>query len=154
MTQGSQNRENGIESNRLKLPSDEMAFRRIYRKLIEREVLTTVFRPEPRACSDERGYCVGQIVQARILETPGSDTHKISPRFLDGGSKTIRIESVEVKAIGSLTRQDFQGSSPDVQDVQDLRYHLGIIYNLDPSEITESKLITRIKYSFINNKEH
>lgn len=137
------------KSNRLIFPKDEMAFRRIYRDLIECETLTTVFRPGSRQCHDERGYCVGQIVQARILKTLGSDTHKISPRFLDEVSKTIRIESVEVKTIGSLTEEDFLGSSLDVKDVVDLRYHLGLIYNLDPSELTDKTIITLIKYSFI-----
>lgn len=153
--QGEENKMKKSKTGRLELPKDEMAFRRIYRDLLEKELLTTVFRPESRECHDERGYCVGQIVKARVLDVPGSDKNGTQPSFLEEVHKIICIENVEVKTIGSLIKKDFQGSSPDIQNVESLRYHLGIIYNLDPSDITNEKVITKITYSFITtDKEH
>jgi len=134
---------------RMKLPPDEMAFRKIYRDLLEKGSITTVFRPEPRRCDDERGYCEGQRVKARILDVPGSDAHGIPPSFIEF-EQLIEIQSVSVKAFCSLGEADFYGSSPDVVDVNSLKYHLGLIYNLDPNDLQDNSLITRISFTYVD----
>ena len=135
---------------RLDLPRDEMAFRKIYRDLVENRSLVTVFRPERRLCGDIRGYCEGQSVKARILDVPGSDRAGVPPRFLETPERIIKIETVRVYAFGELIPEMFQGSSPDVYDRESLKYHLGLIYNIDPAAFTDEAEITRITFRYVS----
>lgn len=125
-----------------------MAFRKIYKDLLEKKILTTVFRPGVRDCKKYRGYCQGEIIKAKIIDKQGLDRVKVGPLFLKDLVKNIQIENIEVMPLGSLTRKDFIGSSPDVQDKKSLIYHLGLIYNLDISELSNDSLVTKIKFSY------
>ena len=132
----------------LNLPANEMAFRKAYSDLLKQEKITTVFRPGDRDCGKTRGYCPSDIVNAKILEKVGADWAMIPPKFIDGFSKTIVIKTVEVKRLGSLTKKDFEGSSPDVLDIDSLKYQLGLIYNIDITEFNDYSLVTRITFEY------
>ncbi|MFA6995435.1 MAG: hypothetical protein WC249_03460 [Patescibacteria group bacterium] len=139
-------------NKRFKLPSDDMAFRKIYKELLEKEILTTVFRPGVRVCNDFRGYCSKDVVNARVISQLGLDRAEIAPQFLASPVKKIQIEEIFSKNLGSLTADDFIGSSPDVYDKQSLIYHLGLIYNLDFSSLSDESQVTRIHFSYIHNQ--
>ncbi len=136
--------------NILKLNPDEMAFRKIYKADIESEKLTVVFRPGNRDCRSFRGYCVGQIVCARVLNNVGADWASVEPTFIDGFFKKIEILKVEVKKISSLSTSDFIGSSVDIYNKQSLIYNLGIIYNLLVKDIMLDSYVTKISFRYIN----
>lgn len=139
-----------MNADRFVLPADDLAIRKIYIDLLKNEVLTTVFRPGSRNCHDFRGYCPGDIVNARIIDHPGLDRAKIAPIFLDSPVKKILIETVEEKTIGSLSTKDFIGAPPNICDKQSLIQKLGLIYNLAPSSLFDDAVITRIHFSFIH----
>jgi len=133
----------------LDLPKDEMAFRKIYKDLLESEKITTVFRPGKRDCGDFRGYCPAQIVDAKVLDSIGADWAKVAPKFLEGFLRKIKIKSVEIKTLGALRKEDFSGSSPDVQDIESLIYHLGLIYNLEKGALKHDSVVTKITFEYI-----
>lgn len=133
---------------KLFLNPNEMAFRKIYWPLINEEKMTTVFRPGKRLANDERGYREGQVVMARVIDSIGADWAGVPPEFSQDLSKLIKISSVSAKKIGELDRNDFKGSSPEIQDQQSLTYHLGVIYNLYPEEINAESFVTIIKFSY------
>lgn len=136
---------------RFDLPNDEMAFRRIYRMYLEQETVTVVFRPGKRLCGDYRGYHVGQIVKARVIEKLGLDRARVAPVFLQNPVKLIKIESIEIRNLGTLVAQDFLGSTPDVHDQASLIFQLGLIYNLDPMDLSGSSVVTRICFNYVKN---
>ncbi|MEI8123996.1 MAG: hypothetical protein WCG60_02390 [bacterium] len=136
-------------SERFVLPRDEMAFRRIYRIYLEKKTVTVVFRPGRRLCNDYRGYQVGQIVKARVIEHLGLDRAQVAPIFLSEFQRMVRIETIEAKTIGSLVASDFLGSTPDVYDQGSLVFQLGLIYNLDPHNLSGDSVVTRICFSYV-----
>jgi len=133
----------------LKLPKDEMAFRKIYRDFLEQEKVTVVFRPGRRLCNDFRGYCVGQIVKAQVIEQLGLDRAQLAPIFVPNMVKMIRIETIEAHTIDSLVASDFLGSTPDVHDQISLVFQLGLIYNLEPKNLSGDSVVTRIHFSYV-----
>ena len=134
---------------KLNLNPHWVAFRKIYADLLKDRKITVIFRPEKRLCGDFRGYCEGQIVNVGVIEKVGADWGKLPPQFLDESFGKIRIEKMEAKRIGNLKKEDFIGSSPDVFDVTSLKYHLGLIYNLAPRQLTDDSLVTIIKFSYV-----
>ncbi len=137
-----------MKVSRFALPQDEMAFRKIYRVFLEQETVTTVFRPGRRLCGDYRGYSVGQIVKARVIDQLGLDRTRVGPIFLPKPVKLIKMVSIETRVIGSLVADDFQGSTPDVHDQTTLVFHLGLIYNLDPQSLAGNSVVTRICFTY------
>lgn len=138
------------ENNLLHLPSDEMAFRQIYKDLLVSRKLTTIFRPGLRGCKDFRGYCEGNIVIAKILKDVGADWAKIPPIFIDGVSFKIKIDNIEAILIRELDSQHFIGTSPDIWDRLSLIYHLGVIYNRPIEDFIDDAEVTRITFSYID----
>lgn len=136
--------------DRFVLPADDLAIRKIYINLLKNEVITTLFRPGTRNCHDFRGYCPGDIVNARIIDHLGLDRAKIAPIFLDSPIKKVLIETVDEKTIGSLLAKDFIGAPPNVHDKLSLIHELGLIYNLAPTSLLDDAVITRIHFSFIH----
>ncbi|MEK7556323.1 MAG: hypothetical protein AAB523_03520 [Patescibacteria group bacterium] len=134
---------------KLNLNSNWVAFRKIYSDLLKDRKITVIFRPEKRLCGDFRGYCEGQIVNIGVIEKVGADWGKLPPQFLDESFGKIKVESIEAKPIGDLKKEDFIGSSPDVLDVVSLKYHLGLIYNLAPHQLTDESVVTVIKFSYV-----
>ncbi len=133
---------------KLFLNPNEMAFRKIYWPLLQNEEINTVFRPGKRLAGDERGYREGQVVMARVIDSMGADWAGVPPEFSEELSKLIRIKAVYVKKIQETGEDDFSGASLDVQNQDLLKYHLGVIYNLFPDEISGDSFVTIIKFSY------
>lgn len=136
--------------NKLELPRDEIAFRKIYKDLIIKKKITTVFRPGKRICGDFRGYCSGEIIKIRIIEKIGADWAMLPPKFEEDFIKKIEIVNIESFPIKNLKEKDFSGSSPDVFDKKSLIHQLGIIYNLSIEELQDDSLITKITFKYID----
>jgi hypothetical protein len=137
------------KDERFELPPDEMAFRKIYKGLLESGKLTTVFRSGIRTGGKFRGYSKGDIVTARVIDQVGLDRAKVAPVFLASPVRKIRIESCVSKRSNQLLPKDFVGSSPDVHDQESLAYHLGLIYNLDVSSLVGEAMVTRIHFTYL-----
>ena len=136
-------------ANKLELPRDEMAIRKIYKVLVDRKELTTVFRPGKRVCGDFRGYCQNEKIKVRIVDKVGADWAMLPPEFIPDFIKEVEIVSIEAITLGELKPEHFIGSSPDVQNKEALIHHLGIIYNLDRESLTDDFLITRINFRYL-----
>jgi len=136
--------------NKLNLPKDEMAFRKIYKDLVANEKITTVFRPGKRVCGDFRGYCLGEIVTIRTIEQVGADWASLAPKFDNNFFKKIEITGTTTFKIKELTEADFVGSSPDIKDIESLKYHLGTIYNLSIEDVDEDAIVTKIQFKYKN----
>lgn len=136
-------------TTRLVLARDEMAFRKIYKTYLEGQSVTVVFRPGRRLQGDFRGYDVGDIVKARVIDQLGLDRASLPPVFLERPTKRIKIISTELRKIGSLVSSDFLGSTPDVFDQASLVFHLGLIYNLDVSELGPEAIVTKITFEYV-----
>ena len=132
----------------LQLDPNTLAIRAVYRNLVEREILTVVFRPGVRRAGSFRAYSPGQIVTARILSHVGADWAALAPRFFPDLSRRVEITDVLVLPIDSLNENHFRGCSPDITDASSLKYHLGLIYNI-PMDVLESEFfVTRIQYCY------
>jgi hypothetical protein len=135
----------------VELPRDEIAFRKEYQELVLDRSITTVFRPGNRVYPNWRGYRLGEIVTARIIDECGSDEHNIPPLFNEHRVK-VRIASLLVTKIDALTNADFEGSSPDIHDVESLEEHLRYIYRRPIDAF--SRKVTRIGLDYLNGRSH
>ncbi len=127
------------------LPRDEMAFRGRYQGLLLDRKITTVFRPGDRVWPSWRGYIEGETVTARVIERSGCDELRVAPRF-NRIKVPIRIRDLTVFDADALEPEDFEGSSPDVQDRDSLLAHLFDIYG-KPIEAFGGK-VTRIRFAY------
>ena len=127
------------------LPRDEMAFRKTYEALIIEQQLTTVFRPGNRLYPNYRGYKHQEVIIARIIEKPGCDEREIAPVFSDF-KIPIEISDIRTFDIFDLTSADFRGSSPDVQNLDQLLTHLEEIYDRPISSYENTVTRIQIKY--------
>ncbi|HLD28582.1 MAG TPA: hypothetical protein VJB67_03125 [Patescibacteria group bacterium] len=137
-----------LTNKKLKLNPDEMAFRRVYQDLLEQEKISVVFRPGKRECGALRGYCPRQAVTARVLDKIGADWAGLAPQFDPDFSKSIIIEGAVAKKIGEFQDNDFVGASPDVSDQKSLKFHLGLVYNIPVSQLTNDDYVTIVKFSY------
>ncbi|HXI87306.1 MAG TPA: hypothetical protein VNH64_07595 [Parvularculaceae bacterium] len=111
----------------MELRRDEIAFRKQYQDLVLDRSITTVFRPGNRIYPNWRGYKLGEMVTARIIDRCGSDELNIPPLFNEHRI-IARIASLKVTTIDDLRPADFEGSSPDIHDIESLEEHLKFIY--------------------------
>jgi len=132
------------------LPRYEMAFRQIYQPFLKNRELKVVFRPGKRVCESYRGYCLGEIITARILSKVGADWAEIKPVFFKNIKFKIKIDKMEVISFEDLKEEHFVGSSPDVYDAKSLAFHLGVIYNLPMNTFVPGYKLTRITFSYID----
>lgn len=131
------------------LPRDEIAFRKEYQGLVLERTITTVFRPGNRIYPNWRGYRVGEVVTARIIDQCGSDEMNIPPLFNEHRVR-VRIASLLVTTIDWLRREHFDGSSPDIFDIPSLEEHLKYIYRR-PIEAFDRK-VTRIELEYMDGR--
>ena len=136
------------KEEKLNLDPNEMAVRKIYWDLVEQRSLKTFFRPGVRLCSDYRGYCKHQDIVLRCIDRLGSDQLGIAPVFAKDKEAFVIIESIYSKKIKDLSKEDFKGSSPDVQDKLSLKYHLGMIYNMSFDRLSDESYVTVIKIKY------
>jgi hypothetical protein len=133
----------------LNLRREEIYFRNIYRDLLEHKKITIVFRPGNRLNGHPKGFHLGETVTLRIIEEIGADWAHLAPKLDSKFALKAEITSLEAKKLSELKKRDFEGSSPDVQDVDALRYHLGIIYNLSPKELDPDAIVTKTSFKYI-----
>lgn len=135
------------------LPRDEMAIRKVYQPLVESGELRVVFRPGDRVCGlgrdTYRGYWKGEDVTVKIIDVPGSDVYGIAPKFSDAIQRRVRISEIEKISFEDLNSEHFDGSSPDVQNPEQLAYHLGLVYGRMPEEIKREG-VTRIGLKYLD----
>lgn len=136
------------DDSRLLLDPNEMAFRKVYRSLLENMKVTTIFRPGRRLCGDYRGYCSEQEVIIKIIDKTGADWAMLPPKFVEDFSKKVIIKDVQVKTLAEVTKEDFAGATEDIRDVTSLKYHLGVIYNLSDKELTDDFAITKTIFEY------
>jgi hypothetical protein len=136
--------------SKFKLPATDMAFRKVYKDLLEKELITVVFRPGTRLCGEFRSYCEGDIVTARVIKQVGLDRARVAPEFLKSPVKRIKIKSVRAIHINNVLNADFIGSYPDVYDKETLIYHLALIYNIDYESLASADgLVTRTEFDYL-----
>lgn len=134
---------------KFQLNSNEMAFRKVYRDLLEQNKVTVIFRPGKRACGDYRGYCPEQKVTIKVLDKVGADWAMLPPKFVRGFSKKVVIKNVEVKKLKEIKKSDFNGPTPEIRNRESLEYNLGIIYNISPEEFTDDFLVTKTTFEYL-----
>ncbi|MFT7245214.1 MAG: hypothetical protein ACI82A_002579 [Candidatus Azotimanducaceae bacterium] len=130
----------------MELARDEMAFRKRYQQLVIDRQLTTVFRPGNRIFPKYRGYKLNEVISARIIEKPGCDESNVAPLFNDI-KMPLQIAAIETININDLRSAHFEGSSPDVQTVEQLVDHLESIYNQSVGHFDNE--ITRIGFTYL-----
>ncbi len=135
----------------MELPRDEIAFRKQYQDLVLDRSITTVFRPGNRIYPNWRGYRLGEIVTARIIDECGSDELNIPPLFNEHRVR-VGIASLRVAPIDHLTSEDFEGSSPDIHDVESLEEHLRYLYRRPIDAF--SRTVTRIGLVYLNGRSY
>ncbi|MEJ6593542.1 MAG: hypothetical protein QNL99_16305 [SAR86 cluster bacterium] len=128
------------------LARDEMAFRKDYETILVNQELTTIFRPGNRLYPNFRGYKLLEVVTARVIEKVGCDERKIAPTF-SNIKVPIMISDIRTIDIDCLTPADFQGSSPDIQTLEELLEHLEEIY--DKSIECYDNTVTRIQIRYL-----
>lgn len=125
---------------------NEIGFRMVYRDMVLSRSLTTIFRPDDRKY--EKLYGAGSLIKGKIIEQPGSASLEINPVFTED---TVRLEVKSIKkiALKDLKPEDFLGSSPDVQDVMGLIYHLGMIYNKPAISYMPNESVIKISLEYV-----
>ena len=131
----------------MKYPRAEIWFRKAYEELVEKQEITTIFRPGDRICGGSKTKCFypAEQLTVRVLEKPGDDERNIEPLF----TKTVKkVKIVEIKTlnINDLSKEDFVNTFPDVKTPEGLRYHLGLIYDKSPSSF---EIVTKIKIKYL-----
>lgn len=133
----------------LQLDPHEMAFRSFERDIVIAKRVTTVFRPGARKCGAFRSYCPGMPVTLRVINEVGLDRSLTAPEFDPDIAVKVQITSSEVFEIASLTETHFAGAHPLLKDVDTLCLYLGCIYNLHPSALAPTSLITRTTFTYL-----
>lgn len=136
--------------SKFKLPASDMAFRKVYKDLLEKKLVTVIFRPGRRLCGEFRSYCEGDIVTARVIKEVGLDRARVAPKFLKSPVKRIKIKNVRAILMNELSKEDFIGSYPDVYDKETLIYHLALIYNIDYESLASNDaVVTRTEFDYL-----
>lgn len=134
----------------MRFPREELWVRKAYEGLVRSEKLKVVFRPDDRRSNgnNHKYFHEGEKVTLRVLDKPGDEQRGIHPEF-SGLTKIVRIKSISLHKIDELSAPDFCGSSPDVQSQEQLRYHLGLIYNKLPGDFVDT---TKLEIEYTNQK--
>lgn len=130
---------------KLLLNPNEMAIRKIYWPLVLSQEISTFFRPGRRLCENVRGYCENQNIKLRCIVKLGSDSLGLAPVFDEKSKVSAKIKHIYDKKISELREEDFLGSSPDIKNSLDLKYQLGLIYDLD---LDPDSYVTIIKVDY------
>ncbi len=133
----------------MKAARDEIWFRKIYIDLIKARKITTIFRPGQRLCNCNKGFCKGERLKIRIIDKVGADWAGVLGQILPDFSQEVQVLETKVITLGSLSADDFLGSSPDINNILSLRYHLGILYNLTPIELDDKAIITVTTFLYV-----
>lgn len=129
----------------IRFDTSYIAFRKIYQKLFMEGEIKVIFRPGIRMCGDLKGYCEGDKPKVRVIDQPGADWMDIPPTFIDKDFGKILIKKVETKKIKDFKDSDFIGSTPDVNNKEALKFHLGLVYNISADKLTDDDFVTRME---------
>jgi len=130
---------------------DEITFRQVYLDLLQAHKITTIFRPGQRTNDHPKSYHKGEVVTLRVVERVGADWAHVPGELRSDIGLRVEITDVVCKPLGLMHTNDFEGSSPDVYDQQSLKYHLGALYNLPPSELTSEAMVTRTTFRYLKD---
>ena len=130
-------------------PRDEIWFRKIYIDLINQHKITTIFRPGARHCNTKKGFCNGETLKIKVLDKVGADWADLSGKTLPDFEHLVQVSETRVCTLGALTKEDFNGSSPDIFDITSLTFHLGAVYNLAPNELHKETVITKTTFKYL-----
>ena len=114
----------------MKLAADkkifEFWFRKEYELNISEKCLKSFVRPEARLCPADKCTNIGDIVNLRILDVPGTLNSEpvLSPKVVPAV-----VEDIKVKKIHEMGPLDFNGSSEDASSIDSVVSQLERIYN-------------------------
>ena len=129
-----------------KYPRNELWVRKPYERLVMNGSLITFFRPGDRITPTNKKYFIaGEVLTIRFLDKPGDEERGFVP-VLNGNFRKAKVVDICKKSIDDFCESDFKGSSPDVQNIMQLKYNLGITYNKPIDEIKE---VTKIKIEYL-----
>ena len=111
----------------------------------------TVFRPGRRLLSENhpKGMAKGERIRIRVVDQVGADWADIFGTLLLTPNRPALVMSVDVKKLGEIGPADFDGSTPDVMDLDGLKYQLALIYNFSRTELSPSFEITRTSFQYL-----
>jgi len=127
---------------------NHITLKKFYHEDIKQKILTRIFRPGNRECPDEKCYFGTQKVFIKILDITGSDYHKIEPIHLPQ-KYPVEIISSKCLKLKDLKKSDFKNCGSDLKNIETLKSHLGLIYNLDTNIFNDKNFeitITDFKY--------
>ena len=130
-------------------PRNEIWFRKIYADLIRDRRVTAIFRPGRREDDHAKGFLIGETLRIKIVDKVGADWAGIYGQVRSDFEMTVRVLDIVFKPIGELTAEDFKGSTPDVHDTESMVYHLGVLYNLPPEELTAQTIVTKTTFEYL-----
>jgi len=127
---------------------NHITLKKFYRSEVKDKSLTRIFRPGNRECPNEKCYFGTQKVFIKILDIGGSDYHKIEPIHL---KEKYPVEIINSKCLKlkDLKKLDFKNCGSDLKNIETLKSHLGLIYNLEKSILDDKNFeitITDFKY--------
>ncbi|MBI1272183.1 hypothetical protein GC174_17280 [bacterium] len=132
-------------------PKNAIWIRKFYQTLLEDRSLTTIFRPGRRLLEENhpKALAVGEETCLRIIDKVGADWAEIPGILLPEPVYPVVIKAVTVKRLKGLLPEDFEGSSPDVQDLSGLKLQLGLIYNLSKEDLSSDFWVTRTTFRYL-----
>ena len=128
---------------------DEIWFRKIYFDAVLAKKVRVIFRPGKRLCGDDKGFCKGEILKIKFLDKIGADWAGLPGQTIPDFEQKVRVIETCVIKLSSLTEKDFEGSTPDIFDKVSLVYHLGLVYNLFLSDLSDDAMITKTVFEYI-----
>jgi hypothetical protein len=125
--------------------------RKFYTPFVEDGSLTTVFRPGRRLLGENhpKAIDVGETVRIRIVDKVGADWANLYGVLLPAPDRPALVTSVTVKHLGEIEEADFQGSTPDVTDMNGLKLQLALIYNLSREELSPDFWVTCSTFQYL-----
>lgn len=123
----------------------EFWFRREYESEILNKRLKSFVRPDDRTCPNIKYTEVGNVVNLRILDKPGTAT---SDPVLNSYVTQAIVKEISVKKICDMNASDFEGSAKDASDAESTILQLERIYN---RSFTKDDIITNFKIEYVTN---
>lgn len=128
---------------------NHITLRKYYFNSVKNKQLKRIFRPGNRICPNNKCYSLGQLVYIKILDIQGSDKYNIEPIHTNFKS-LVKITNSVTKKLVDLKKGDFKNSGFDIKDINSLRTHLALIYNLYFDEVNDDNFeITITDFEYI-----
>ena len=123
----------------------EFWFRKEYMQHISDRRLKCFVRPEVRLCPADKCTNVGDIVNVRVLDVPGTPTSKpvLNPYVVPA-----IVKEIKVKKICEMDLCDFEDAVEDASSIESLVSQLERIYN---RPFTKENTVTVFKIAYIES---